>query len=239
MNYSLEEKVAIVTGAAGNLGQAVALQLAEAGARLALIDRAADRLDKVFPQWVDSADHLFIHSIDLTDGASVSQAVKSIVKEFGQVDILVNAAGGYRAGELTHEITDQTWDFMMNLNARTVLNVCRAVIPQMLEQSNGKVINIAARPGVKGSKNSAAYAASKSAVMRITESMAAELKRSGINVNAIIPGTIDTPSNRELLPNANFDNWVNPDDLSKVIRFLVSDEAAAIHGALIPVFGLG
>jgi NAD(P)-dependent dehydrogenase (short-subunit alcohol dehydrogenase family) len=235
----LQDKVAIITGSAGYLGQSIAKQLDRAGVRLALFDRADGRLSKIFPEWIDSSEHIFIELIDLVDEEKVSVAVSRVVQRFGRIDILINAAGGYRAGEPTHETTDQDWNFMMDLNARTVLNVSRTVIPHMLEQSSGKVLNIAARPGLKGPRNGAAYAASKSAVMRLTESMSAELKHEGINVNAVLPGTIDTPANREQMPKANFDTWVSQENLSNVIRFLVSDEAAAIHGALIPVYGTG
>jgi NAD(P)-dependent dehydrogenase (short-subunit alcohol dehydrogenase family) len=236
---SLKGKVAIVTGSAGNLGQSISHRLDSYGVRLALFDRAEDRLEGIYPQWIDSSIHMLLGLIDLIDEEKVSTAVSNVAKNFGRIDILVNAAGGYRVGEPLHETSDQAWDFMMDLNARTVLNVSRAVIPHMLERSSGKVVNIAARPGLKGSRNSGAYAASKSAVMRLTESMSAELKHEGININAVIPGTIDTPSNREQMPDANFDKWVSLEDLSHVINFLVSDEAIAIHGALIPVFGKG
>lgn len=239
MNESLNAKVAIITGSAGNLGQAIAQQLDRSGVHLALFDRAYGRLSEIFPEWVESSKHMFVESVDLIDEEKVSIAVSRVVQRFKRIDILINAAGGYRAGNPTHETTDQAWDFMMDLNARTVLNVSRAVIPYMLEISSGKVLNVAARPGLKSPRNGAAYAASKSAVMRLTESMSAELKHAGINVNAILPGTIDTPANRKQMPEANFETWVNPGDLSSVIRFLVSDEAIAIHGALIPVYGLG
>lgn len=239
MSESLNTKVAIITGSAGNLGQAIAKQLDRSGVHLALFDRANGRLSEIFPQWVESPEHMFVESVDLIDEEKVSAGVSRVVQRFGRIDILINAAGGYRAGNPTHEITDQDWDFMMDLNARTVLNVSRAVLPYMLEQSSGKLLNIAARPGLKSPRNGAAYAASKSAVIRLTESMSAELKHVGINVNAVIPGTIDTPANRNQMPEANFETWVSLDDLSSVIRFLVSDGAAAIHGALIPVYGLG
>jgi NAD(P)-dependent dehydrogenase (short-subunit alcohol dehydrogenase family) len=239
VNETQNAKVAIITGSAGNLGQAIAKQLDRSGVHLALFDRAGGRLSEIFPEWVESSKHMFVESVDLIDEEKVSAGVSRVVQRFGRIDILINAAGGYQTGNPTHETTDQDWDFMMNLNARTVLNVSRAVIPHMLEQSSGKVLNIAARPGLKGPRNSAAYAASKSAVIRLTESMSAELKHAGINVNAVLPGTIDTPENRKQTPEAKFEKWVSLEDLSSVIRFLVSDEAIAIHGALIPVYGLG
>ncbi len=239
MTENLNAKTAIITGATGNLGQSIARLLHESGVRLALIDRGVGRLQELYPGWDDSSQSVFLESIDLTHAADVSRAVMRVVEVFGRIDVIINAAGGYRSGKPLHETTDQDWTFLLDLNAHTVLNVCRAVIPIMLQQGSGKIINIAARSGLKGTRQAAAYAVSKSAVLRMTESMSAELKHNGINVNAIIPGTIDTPANRELMPDADFEKWVNPDEISKVIRFLISDDADAIHGALLPVYGRG
>ncbi len=126
---------------------------------------------------------------------------------------------------------------MLNLNARTAFVVSRAVIPSMLERGRGKIINLAASSALKGGANSAAYSASKSAVARLTESMAEEYKRLGINVNAVLPGTIDTPHNRQAMPQADTSRWVQPRELARVILFLASEDASPIHGALIPVYG--
>ncbi len=238
MSETLKGKVAVVTGPAGNLGQAVAVQLDQCGARLGLIDRQVDRLQGFFPEWIQSDDHLFLEGIDLTEKDDVEYGIAQVIGFFGQIDILVNTAGGYRVGDPVYKTTDEAWDFMMDLNARSVLNVSRAVIPHMLKASYGKIVNIAARSGYKGTKHHAAYAASKSVVMRLTESLSAELKNEGINVNAIVPGTIDTPANRASMPEGDYEKWVNPEELASVIRFLVSDDASAIHGAFIPVYGL-
>jgi NAD(P)-dependent dehydrogenase (short-subunit alcohol dehydrogenase family) len=162
-----------------------------------------------------------------------------VIDHYGRIDVLVNTAGGYRAGIPVHETSLETWDFMLNLNARTAFITCRAVIPFMIQAGSGTIINIGARPGLKGVANAAAYGASKSAVIRLTESLSAELKRHGINVNCVLPGTIDTDKNREEMPNAKFDRWVKPEAIADIILFLASDAAMAIHGASIPVYGTG
>jgi NAD(P)-dependent dehydrogenase (short-subunit alcohol dehydrogenase family) len=131
----------------------------------------------------------------------------------------------------------KTWEFMMNLNARTVFLVCRAVLPHMMQQNQGRIVSIAARAALTGKAKMAPYVASKSAVIRLTESMAAEVKEQAINVNCILPGTIDTPRNREEMPDADFKKWVTPEALAEVILFLSSDAARAINGAAIPVYG--
>jgi NAD(P)-dependent dehydrogenase (short-subunit alcohol dehydrogenase family) len=156
---------------------------------------------------------------------------------FGGIDVLVNTVGGYRAGKALHETSLETWDLMMNLNARTVYNTCKAVIPHMLRARRGAIVSVAARPALAGKGKMAAYSASKAAVMRLTESMSAELLESGIRVNCVIPGTLDTPANREDMPKADSSRWVKPESLAGVILFLCSDLARDISGAAVPVYG--
>lgn len=236
--FDFSGRVVIVTGAAGGLGSAVTRAFEMAGAKLVLVDRAADRLPRLFPEMVYSPDHFLAVSVDLTDPEAVDAMVEETVQRFGRVDVLANIAGGFRSGTPVHDTSFETWDYLLNLNARTVLIVSRTVIPHMLEQESGKIVNVAARAALKGSANMAAYSVSKSAVVRLTESMSAELKRNGINVNCVVPGTIDTPSNREEMPSADFSRWVKPEALADVILFLASDAARAVHGAAIPVYGL-
>jgi NAD(P)-dependent dehydrogenase (short-subunit alcohol dehydrogenase family) len=237
--FDFSDQVVLVTGPAGNLGSAVAYRFDRAGAQLALFDRHPDRLEKVFSDLRKSPNHLLIGSVDLTDPDTVETAVKRVIDHYRRIDVLVNTAGGYRAGTPVHETSLETWDFMLNLNARTAFIMCRAVIPFMIQAGSGAIINIGARPGLKGVANAAAYGASKSVVIRLTESLSAELKRHGINVNCVLPGTIDTEKNREDMPNAKFDRWVKPEAIADVILFLSSDAARAIHGASIPVYGTG
>jgi NAD(P)-dependent dehydrogenase (short-subunit alcohol dehydrogenase family) len=229
--------VVIVTGAAGNLGRAVAQAFQAKGARVVVVDRAPDRLHRLFPDLVDSPDHLLATSVDLTSADAVAAMVEQAVERFGRVDVLVNAAGGFRAGTALHEVPLETWDFLLDLNARTVLIASQAVALHMLERGSGKIVNVSARAGLKGGARMAAYSASKAAVIRLTESMSAELKRKGINVNCVLPGTIDTPQNRAAMPDANHSRWVKPEALADVILFLASESARDIHGAAVPVYG--
>ncbi len=229
------DRVVLVTGAGGNLGGATARAFAQAGAKLALVERHAEGLRETFAGI--PADRLLITSADLTDADSVAQMVASVLRQYGQIDVVANTVGGYRAGTPVHETPLDTWDFMLTLNARSAFILGRAVVPHMLERGTGKIINVAARAALAGTAKQAAYTASKSAVVRLTESMAAELKHQGINVNCVLPGTIDTPQNRDAMPNANHSRWVTPEAIANVIRFLASDEASAINGAAIPVYG--
>lgn len=237
--FDFSDRVVIVTGAAGNLGSAVTRAFQASGAKLVPADRAPDRLPRLFPELADSPDHLLANGVDLTDADAVAGMVEKTVSRWGRIDVLVNAAGGYRGGTAVHETPLQTWDFLLNLNARSVFLASSAVIPTMLEQGKGKIVNVAARAALKGGGKSGPYSASKSAVVRLTESMSVELKKSGVNVNCILPGTIDTPQNRASMPKADTSRWVTPEALADVILFLASDVARAVHGAAVPVYGLG
>jgi len=232
-------QVVMVTGAAGNLGSAVARTFGVAGARLVLVDRTADRLPRLFPEWVDSPDHYLATSVDLTQEEAVKAMVEEALQRLGRIDVLVNVAGGYQAGAPLHETPWEVWERMININVRTMYEVSRAVIPTMLKQGSGKIINIASRAALQGAARQGPYSAAKSAVLRLTEAMAAELKNQGINVNCVLPGTIDTPQNREAMPKADPSRWVKPEAIAEVILFLASDAARAVHGAAIPVYGTG
>ncbi len=237
--FDFSNRIVMVTGAAGNLGNVVARAFERAGARLALVDRAADRLGKIYPELANSSEHFLAAGVDLIDERALERMVGETLDRLGRIDILVSTAGGYAAGTPLHETSLVTWDLMLNINARSVFVVSRAVIPHMLRQGSGKIINIASRAALSGDARAGAYSASKSAVVRLTESMAAELKESGINVNCVLPGIINTPPNRQAMPAADHSRWVEPEALTDVILFLASEGARAIHGAALPVYGKG
>jgi NAD(P)-dependent dehydrogenase (short-subunit alcohol dehydrogenase family) len=230
-------KVVLVTGASGNLGSAVTRAFAKARAKLALIDRHPELLAETFPKLVKQTDRFLAENVDLTKQAAVTAVVEKIVAKFGRIDVLVHTVGGFFSGPPLHETPLEKLDFMLLLNAKTTFITNQAALQKMVPQGSGKIINIAARPALQGNKNMAAYSAAKAAVLRLTESAAAEVKSHGINVNAILPGTIDTPQNRAAMPKANTDNWVQPESLADVILFLASAAARDIHGAAIPVYG--
>ncbi len=237
MKFDFTDRVIVITGAAGNVGLAVAKAFATLGAKIAMIDRSPGRLPELFPEIAQSANHFIAPPTDVTDAESVAVAIKEVHGRFGRIDVLVNTAGGYRAGTPLHETPLGDWDFMLNLNARSVFIVCREVIPHLLKQGKGKIINISSRAALSGDPYHAAYSVSKTAVVRLTESMSGELKDAGINVNCILPGMIDTPQNRAAIPDGDFSKWVSPAAISDVILFLASDGARAINGAAVPVYG--
>ena len=228
-------RVVMVTGAAGTLGRAVAAAFRETGARLVLIDIAAGGLEAVYGKESDTVLPLVA---DLADAAALAGAVAVATAKFGGIDVVCNIAGGFDMGPPVHETSDALWSKMMNMNAGTVLNVARAVVPVMLAAGSGKIVNVGAMGGTVGKGNMGAYSASKAVVIRLTESMSAELRDKGINVNCVLPSIIDTPPNRADMPGADFSKWVSPAALADVIVFLASDKARAIHGAAVPVVGL-
>jgi NAD(P)-dependent dehydrogenase (short-subunit alcohol dehydrogenase family) len=231
------DRVVVITGTTGNLGTAVARKFMVSGAKMGFLERSPDKIKEIFPETVNAPDQYLVQQVDVTNPDSMEEAANELLREFGRIDILVNTVGGYRAGAPLHQTPLDTLDFMLNLNARSVFVSCQAFIPSMIENNYGKIVNVSARPGLIGVRNAAAYSASKSAVIRLTESMSSELKHKGINVNCILPGTIDTPQNRQATPDADFNRWVSPESIADVILFLASDVSSAIQGAAIPVYG--
>lgn len=233
----MNNRVILITGPAGNLGGAVIRKFLPEQPHLILIDRHPTRLLTDYQDLGRSSDHLLIPGVDLVKKDDVMHAVEQAISTFGTIDCLVHTAGGFQMGESVAEITDESLDYLLDLNLKTTVNITRAVIPHMISNKSGRIVTIGARPGVEGKARMGAYSASKAAVLRLTESMAAELKGKGINVNSLIPGTIDTPQNRKAMPSADTSRWVSPDSLADVIYFLCSSGARDIHGAAIPVFG--
>lgn len=228
------KRTVLITGAGGNLGRAVAEAFASQGANLVLVDLDRARLEQAY-----GADHpqRLLAPANLLDGEQVASAVAAAVERFESIDVLCNVAGGFRMGSPVHDTSDQDWNFLLDINARSMLNTVRAVVPLMLKAGGGKVVNVAANSAQKGVAQMGAYCASKDVVIRLTESMAAELRDSNINVNCVMPSIIDTPENRAAMPDADASRWVAPDALAEVIAFLASDAARAVHGAALPVVG--
>jgi NAD(P)-dependent dehydrogenase (short-subunit alcohol dehydrogenase family) len=239
MTFDFTNQVVLITGASGNLGKAVASAFHAANARMVLVDHATRGLDKIFPDLTNSSDVYYMAPFDITQTESAQSVVRNAVARFGRIDILVNTTGGHKAGAPLHETDLRTLDYLMNLNARSAFVISQAVVPVMLANGSGKIILVSGRAGISGSANSSAYSAAKAAVLRFTESMAAELKDKNININCVLPGTIDTPQNRLADPAADTSRWVAADAIADAILFLASPEARAVNGAAIPVYGKG
>jgi len=226
---NLTAKTVVITGANGGLGKVVADKARTLGAKLVLLDVAFSP-----EQLQESNADIRKFAVDLTS----VDATRACFEKIGAVDAIFNLAGGFTMGPAVHETTDAEWDFLFKMNVTTLHNVVRAAVPKLIAQGRGAIVNVGALGALKGAGNMGAYCASKSVVMRLTESMSEELKNKGINVNAVLPSLIDTPRNRADMPDADFSKWLAPEDLANVICFLASDAARAVHGALIPVAAL-
>lgn len=234
---SFDGMTAIVTGASGNLGAVVARRLVDEGAFVALPDRQPERLATEFPEM--GTGEVLAARCEITDADSVARFVASTEERYGRVDLLINAAGGFRHALTGGDSALADWDQLMELNARSAFLLCRAVAPGMAKRGEGAIVNVGSKAALAGAAGTAAYAASKAAVLRLTEALSAELKTSGVRVNCVLPGTLDTPQNRQAMPDADPSQWVDVQALADVVLFLCSPAARAIHGAALPVYGLG
>jgi NAD(P)-dependent dehydrogenase (short-subunit alcohol dehydrogenase family) len=213
----------VVTGGAGILGQAVASRVKALGGTPVMLDIVDGFISDLGPT----------HSVDLTDATAVEACIAGI----GKFDSLCNIAGGFDMGPAVFETTDALWDRMFLINVTTLRRMLAAAVPVLRAAGGGSIVNVGAFGALKGQGAMGAYGAAKSTVMRLTESLSEEVKGENINVNAVLPTLIDTPTNRADLPDSDFSKWVSPDKLANVICFLASDAASDVHGALVPVTG--
>ena len=224
----------VVTGAAGALGRVVARHFLERGHAAVLVDLDEASLRAAY---ADAPGEKTYVAVNLTDPTAAVAAIAAVLED-APAGVLCNIAGGFAMGHPVHDRDGSDWQKMIDMNVSTMLNACRAVVPGMIAAGRGAIVNVAAASATSGKASMGPYVASKSAVARLTESMALELRGRGINVNAVAPSIIDTPANRASMPDADPAAWVSPRQLADVIGFLASDQASAIHGAVIPVVGL-
>jgi NAD(P)-dependent dehydrogenase (short-subunit alcohol dehydrogenase family) len=237
VNQRFSGKVALVTGGTGGLGRAVSLAFLEEGAKVVVTYREQREMDNLKRIGGAAIASLEGFPVDVTDGAAIDQFVKSVVEKHGHLDALVNTVGAYAGGTKLWETESKVFERMMTLNLQAGYSILRAVVPAMLKQGRGAIVNIASRAAVDHASGAAGYAASKAAAVAMLDSLAADLKGTGVRANSILPSIIDTEANRKAMPNADFAQWPKPEDIARVILFLCSDEARLIHGASVPVYG--
>jgi len=230
---AFNNNVVVVTGGTGALGQAVTQAFLQAGARVAITYTRETEFDAL-KEKVGARENLLGLETNVLDEASVKAMVQQAGR-LGSLDVLVNTVGGFLGGVSIAETTLEQFEKMLALNLKSAFLCCKYVFPVMIQQRSGCIINIASKGGLQGGEGIFAYGASKAGLINFTQSLAAEGKRHNITANAIIPGTIDTPANRQAMPSANFAEWVTPAALAQTILFLASAAAQAINGATIPV----
>jgi len=237
MNISFFDKVALVAGGTGGLGRAVSLAFLAEGARVVVTYRNQDEFASLQSVAGTDASRLEGHRVDVTDEAAVTQLVAEILSKHGRLDAMVNTVGGYAGGIKLWELETKTFDQMLSLNLRAGYALARAAVIPMLKQKHGAIVNVAAKAAFDHGAGASAYAASKAAALAMIDSLAADVKGTGVRVNSILPSIIDTEPNRKAMPGADFAAWPKPEDIARVILFLCSDDARVIHGAAIPVYG--
>jgi NAD(P)-dependent dehydrogenase (short-subunit alcohol dehydrogenase family) len=224
-------KVVLVAGGTGGLGRAVSLAFLNEGAELHVTFRSEAELADLNHSKVQA------HRADVTDAAAVDRLMEDLLARSGRLDAMVNTIGGYAGGPKMWDADLETLDRMLALNLRPGFLLARAAAKVMLRQGQGAIVNVAAKAAFDAPAGLAAYSASKAAAVAMIDSLAADLKGTGVRANSILPSIMDTPANRRAMPNADYAKWPKPEDIAKVILFLAGDEAKVVHGASIPVYG--
>jgi NAD(P)-dependent dehydrogenase (short-subunit alcohol dehydrogenase family) len=231
------EQVVLVAGGTGGLGRSVSLAFLAEGAKVAVTYRKEEELAALKGEAGVNAASLDGQRADVTDETAVQQLEDGIVNKHGRLDALVNTVGGFAFGGKLWESDTKVFDQMLALNLRAGLVLARAVIPGMLKQKSGAIVNVASKSAIEHAAGLAAYAASKAAALALMDSLAEELRGTGVRANSILPSIIDTEANRKAMPTADFAKWPKPEDIARVILFLCTPDAKVIHGAAIPVYG--
>ena len=232
-----EDRVALVAGGAGALGRAVSSAFAREGARVIVTYRRQAEFDAFLAESKGNDESVTGAMVDATDAAAVAQMLDSVIASRGALDIMVNTIGGYHGGKCIWEEDPASYDQMMSLNLKAGFALARGVIPVMIRQGRGWIVNVASRAAYGQSPGAALYAASKAGALALFDSLAAEVKSYPISVNSVVPSIFDTPANRQAMPAADYASWPKPEEIADVILFLCSQQARVIHGAAIPVYG--
>jgi len=230
-------KVVLVAGGTGGLGQAVSLAFLQAGARVVVTYRKEAEFAALKKAAGAGASSLTGHEVDVTDYAAAGKLVDTVLAENRRLDAMVITVGGYAGGLKLWEMDTKVFDQMLALNLRAGYALSRAAIPAMLKQGHGTLVNVSSKAAFDHAAGASAYAASKAAVLALMDSLAADVKGTGVRVNSVLPSIMDTEANRKAMPGADFAKWPKTEDVAKVILFLCSDDARLVQGAAVPVYG--
>lgn len=233
---SLTGTVTMITGGTGQVGRVVVRRFAEAGAQVVVPYRTPAKWEEFQAELGPLASQVDGLQADLADEAAAQRTVAQALERHGRIDHLLCLAGGFAGGRFLETGVD-LWDQMLALNLRPTLLALRAVLPHFLERGSGRAVTVGARQALEPSAGASAYAASKAAVIALTQSLARELRGTGVTINCIVPSTIDTEANRRMMPKADPAKWVKPEEVAALLLFLCSPQAEAINGAVIPIYG--
>jgi NAD(P)-dependent dehydrogenase (short-subunit alcohol dehydrogenase family) len=233
VEFDFSGDVAVVTGAGGALGSAIAEAFAEAGATVCAVDIVEPESEDFL---LDPEDpNVDVYQGDFVVESQVASVVADIVDDHGGIDYLANVAGTWRGGDPIDETDAETFDFLFDVNLKTMFLASKHAVPHLKERS-GAIVSVSARSSLEGGEGDGIYRASKAGVRLLTETIAEE-NRGDMRANAVMPSVIDTPMNREMMPDADFETWVDPADIAAVVCFLCSDAASVTSGAAVPVYG--
>jgi len=237
MAAKLGGQLVLVAGGTGGLGRAVSLAFLEQSWRVAVTYRRREEWEALQSAAGANKERLEGYGVDVTDEPAVSGLIESLVGNGGRLDALINTVGGYAGGVRLWDLDSKVFDQMLALNLRSGFILSRATVPVMLKQGYGAIVNVAAKAAFDHAAGAAAYAASKAAAVAMMDSLAAELKSTGVRVNSILPSIIDTEANRKAMPKSDFAKWPKPEEIARVILFLCGDDGKVVRGAALPVYG--
>ncbi|MGD2142907.1 MAG: SDR family NAD(P)-dependent oxidoreductase [Anaerolineae bacterium] len=237
MTDELQDRVVLIGGATGALGSAIAREFAKTEALLALTSRSEKELKQLADGLGLPDERVFVSAVDATDSESVDRLVSSVVERFDGLDVLLNTVGGWGGGKTVEETPVDQWEWMLTLNLRSAFLITRAVLPYMLEAGWGRIIHTSSKTAVEPRAKQVGYAVAKMGVITLTETVAAEVKGTGVTANVVLPSIIDTPANRRMMSKANTSRWVPPEDIAATMRFLCSEAGASVNGDRIAIYG--
>ena len=233
--YDFSNRTVLVTGGTRALGRAITSAFIRCNAEVIssyVVEKEIEQLK------TETRSAVQLIKADVTKEEEVKRLVSNIISKYGHIHILANVVGGYFGGKSVSELDEKEWDLMITMNLKSAFLISKHVIPQMILSKYGRAVHVSSRTGLRSTGYDSAYAASKSGLIRLVESLAEETKESNINVNCIMPSMLDTEANRKAMPTADFSKWVKPEDLANVVLFLCSEDARVITGAAIPTYGV-
>ena len=232
VSFDFTDEVALVTGASGALGSAVCEAFESAGATVAAADVVEPDDEDAL---LDPEGAIDFYTGDFTDESDVERVVSEVVDDHGRLDTLANVAGTWRGGTPIEETDAETFDFLFDVNLKTMFLASKHALPHLRER-DGAIVSVSARSSLKGGEGDGPYRASKAGVRLLTETLAEE-NAGEVRANAVMPSVIDTPANREMIPDADHETWVDPADIARTILVLCSDATPVTSGAAVPVYG--
>lgn len=237
MDKQFTSRVIIVTGGTGGLGQAVVRQLLERGAQVVVTYTKNNELD-VLTAKLDETQRarLTPFHVDVTNQKAVNELVEHVINQLHRIDGLANLVGGFASSSVM-EMSEDDWHAQLSLNLDSAFLMSKAVLSAMIKANYGRIVSVGSRSAIQASPKSAAYNVSKVGVMWLMETISNEVKQHNITANSVLPSTIDTPANRNAMPDSDYSKWVRPDEIAELICFLLSDSASGTSGAKIPVYG--